>query len=128
MIRWMRPAVLAGLMALASPAFAFIATNDLRVVPQGEGTFDIPFRGLTGASDFWCAAGDFALRGLNASNNTRIYRVSEPPRRAGQGVRFSLSPDGAASSTGLASFGRSSASLSAGHAVFLCDDTLMTRR
>ncbi|MCA3513508.1 MAG: hypothetical protein IOC96_09790, partial [Rhodobacter sp.] len=36
--------------------------------------------------------------------STRIWRLSEPPRRQGEGIRFSLRPEGAASRTGLAVF------------------------
>ena len=111
-------------MAARSPAAAsadFLAENRLVVVPGPGGTFSVPFRGESGASAFWCAAGDYVIRELNLPRGTRIYRTSEPPRRSGEGIAFSLSPAGAASSTGLATFGTRS-SLSASHARFLCDD------
>jgi hypothetical protein len=92
-----------GLMAL--PAHAFLARNNLVVVAEGGQTFNIPFRGKSGASEFWCAAGDYVQNFLGLPGSTRIWRLSEPPRRRGEGVRFSLSPEGAASSTGLAMFG-----------------------
>jgi hypothetical protein len=58
--------------------------------------------------DFWCAAGAYANSRLNAASTARIYRISPPPRRAGQGVTFSMNPAGAANSTGLATIGGSS--------------------
>ena len=80
---------------LAQPSLAFVSQNGLVVEPRGESRFDIPYRGLSGDSDFWCAAGDYVLRELNLAPSTRIYRLNSPPRRAGQGISFSLSPEGA---------------------------------
>ena len=92
----MRLSVLAVLtLALATPASAFVASNGLIVERQGESTFTVPFRGLSGDSDFWCAAGDYVIRDLGLSSSTRIYRLNSPPRRSGQGITFSLSSEGA---------------------------------
>lgn len=114
--------VLAACAALAPAAASadFLAENRLIVVPGPGSTFSVPFRGESGASAFWCAAGDYVIRGLNLPRGTRIYRTSEPPRRSGEGIAFSLAPAGAASSTGLATFGTTN-SLSASHAQFLCE-------
>ena len=57
-------------------------------------TFDVLYRGEASDHDFWCAAGNYAARKLGAKSATRIYRISEPPRRAGQDIRFSLDPGG----------------------------------
>ena len=71
------------------------------------------------AGDSWCAAGDFVIsRGM--PTNTRIWRLSEPPRRQAEGVRFGLSPEGAASKIGLIVLGGRDASLSAIHAIQFC--------
>lgn len=102
--RTLFPAVLA-LGLIAGPAAAFLSRNNLLIVPEGNDTFNIPFRGRSGDNEFWCAAGDYVQRGLGLPANTRIWRLSEPPRRRGEGIRFSLRPDGAASRTGLAVFG-----------------------
>jgi hypothetical protein len=107
------------LAALAFPAHAFLATNDLIVEPSAEGSFHVPYRGLNGASDFWCAAGDYVIRHLHRSPDTRIFRLSSPPRRAGQGVTFSLSSEGA-KKTGLLTFG-DRRSVTASHARQLCE-------
>ncbi len=104
MPRLLIPAVLAlGLTAV--PASAWLSRNNLVVVPEGGGTFNIPYRGRSGDNEFWCAAGDYVQNALGLPGNTRIWRLSEPPRRQGEGIRFSLNPEGAASRTGLAVFG-----------------------
>lgn len=103
-LRILVPAALAfGL--IAAPASAYLSRNNLLVVPEGGNTFNIPYRGRSGDNEFWCAAGDYVQNFLGLPGNTRIWRLSEPPRRRGEGIRFSLSPEGAASRTGLAVFG-----------------------
>lgn len=113
--------------SLALPAQAFRAENDHMVVPQDGNTFLVPYRGESGAPAFWCAASDYARRGLGASNDTRIYRVSEPPRRSGQGVVFSLDPTKAASKSGLLILGQDDASQSVFGASLLCESRLPVR-
>ncbi|NNL35305.1 MAG: hypothetical protein HKP35_05765 [Silicimonas sp.] len=105
--------------ALAGPASAFIAKNGLIVEPSGTNRFEVPYRGLSGTSDFWCAAGEYVVRRLNMPPSTRIYRVSRPPRRSGQGIAFSLSSEGATRTGLLLLSGRSS--VTASHARLLCD-------
>ena len=112
-------------LATAVPSHAFIAQNNLVVDPMGAGEFEVPYRGLSGTSDFWCAAGDYVVRGLNLPPRTRIYRTSSPPRRSGQGVSFSLSAT-AAKKTGLLFYigGRG---LTAAHARHLCNAKKLSR-
>ena len=98
------PAVVLSAVLAASPALAFFSQNSLVVVDEGNGTFNVPFRGKSGDPEFWCAAGDYVIRGLGMSGATRVFRLSEPPRRRGEGVRFSLNAEGAASRTGIAVF------------------------
>jgi hypothetical protein len=96
----------------ALPAFAFTAPNRLPVVATGPNTFEVQFRGFaTGDIDFWCAAGAYANSALRAPATAPIYRISPPPRRAGQGVTFSMNAAGAASSTGLGTVGGSGGSM-----------------
>ncbi|MCR8725436.1 hypothetical protein [Frigidibacter sp. ROC022] len=106
-------------LAAALPAAAFTAENGL-VVSSNGGVISVPFRGKSGATDFWCAAGDYVIRGLHMAPTTRVWRLSEPPRGSGEGIDFALSPDGAASSTGLAKLGGDPASLTAAHAQSFC--------
>ena len=119
----MRRAILAlaAVSALvAAPAMAFQADNGLLVNPVSDGSFDVPYRGLSGASDFWCAAGDYVIRDLHLPASTQIWRQGPVPRASGEGIGFSLSPEGAATSTGLAQL-TPGASLSAAHAQSFCD-------
>ncbi len=117
----LRRLAIPALLALATPASAaYLTQNDLRVTPLEGGRFLVQASPGMGAPSSWCAAGDFAIRQLNAGPTTRIWRVSEPPRKSGQGVVFSLSPEGAASKSGLVRLAETDASLSAGHAQALC--------
>lgn len=111
----------------ASPAAAFQSDNNFTVRQLDQNRFEVLSRGGLGNSDAWCAAGDFVIRGLRLSRNTQIWRISEPPRRSGQSIVFSLSSDGAASSTGLADFG-GGASVSAGHGQSICSSLRAMRR
>jgi hypothetical protein len=120
------PLLLAAGLA-ASPAAAWQSQNSFTVRQLDSNRFEVLSRGGLGASDAWCAAGDFVIRGRGLSRNTQIWRISEPPRRSGQSIVFSLSSDGAASSTGLASFG-GGASISAGHGQNICSSLREIRR
>jgi hypothetical protein len=111
----------------ATPAAAFQARNGFTVRQLDQTRFEVLSRGGLGNSDAWCAAGDFVIRSLRLSGNTQIWRISEPPRRSGQSIVFSLSSQGAASSTGLASFGGGS-SVSARHGQNICESLRLMRR
>jgi hypothetical protein len=79
------------LMLGAAPAQAFVAENGLVVEPQSDGTVLVPWRGSSAATDFWCAAGDYAARVLGKSPGEDIWRLSAPPRRQGEGIAFAMS-------------------------------------
>lgn len=119
-MRPIAPALIAALF-LVTPASAFTAENGLRVKPEGRDSFLVPWGGMSAASDFWCAAGDYALRELDVPVTTTVYRASEPPRRSGEGIRFTLRADQAASSTGLLFYWPPGAGVSAGFAQSFCD-------
>jgi hypothetical protein len=121
------PAALA-LGLLANPASAFLAQNDFTVRPLDNGRFEVRPRGKLGVSDAWCAAGDYVIRLLDLPRSTMIWRISEPPRRSGESIVFSLSSQGAASSTGLVGIGSSGAAVSASHAQALCQTSINNRR
>lgn len=108
-------ACFAVLVPTAAPAW--LAENGL-VVRESPGGFEVPYRGLSGAADFWCAAGDYVVRELGLPPDTRIFRTSSPPRRAGEGIRFSLSAEGA-KRPGLVLLSRRRG-VSAAHARALC--------
>lgn len=120
--RFLGIAVLTAVTALpAVPARAMLASNGMRVEPVGGVDFEVRFRAGESVQDYWCAAGDFAQRRLGARAVDRIFRVSPPPRRQGQGIVFSLSPDRSAGRTGMASFGgRDDGSLSVASAQGHC--------
>ena len=107
------------LSLLASPALAFQARNGAEVSGTADQIVVISRPGLS-SSESWCAAGDFVIRALGQPATTPLYRVTPPPRRSGETVTFSLSPEGATDRTGLLLLGDRDASLSAGHAQALC--------
>jgi hypothetical protein len=109
-------------LALASPASAYLTQNNLHVTQVSESQFMVTASPGMGAPSSWCAAGDFAIRRLHVAPNTPIWRISEPPRPRGEGVLFSLSPEGAASRSGLLRLNETDASVSAGFAQELCWD------
>ena len=104
---------------LASPAMAFEASNGLLVIGNSDQIEVQPSPGQ-GASQSWCAAGEFAIRALGQPGTTPVYRVSPPPRRKGEAVSFSLSPAGASDRTGLLQLGAQDNTISAAHAQSLC--------
>ena len=117
----LRYVLLAAALVAAAPAHAFISSNRMRVDATGPVTFSVTARGgKYGAIDFWCAAGEYAWQRLRAPNNARIYRLSEPPRRSGEAIVFSLDPTGKASRTGLAVIGTDDGSLSVASARTQC--------
>ena len=116
MIRFTLPLALT---LLAAPALAFTTTQGARVEARGDGFEVLAQPGLS-ASMAFCAAGTYAVQALNLSPQARIWRTSPTPRRAGQGVTFTLSPAGAAPKTGLFQFGSDDGSLSVAHATALC--------
>lgn len=104
----------------AAPAGAYTLA-DRPVVEPGPGrSFIVPFTDQAGVSWFWCAAADHARRNLGAARSDRIWRLSAPPRRGGEGIRFSLSPDGAAGTTGLVMLGPDDGAISVAHGLAIC--------
>ena len=110
-------AVVGGLAT--SPAQAFVASNGLIVEQVNATDFFVPFRGRGAASSFWCAAGDFVVQRLGMSPATRVFRLSPPPRRAGDGILFSLNAEGA-QDRGVQVWGSRDAGMSASLARTYC--------
>ncbi|MBL9056005.1 MAG: hypothetical protein JNJ84_06980 [Rhodobacteraceae bacterium] len=100
----MRLALLTVLVLAAAPAAAYTTRLGERVEARGEGQFEVLASAGQGAAASWCAAGDYVLHRLGLPPETRIWRLSAPPRAAGQGVTFGLSAAGAQGS-GLFNFG-----------------------
>lgn len=114
-------------LTLAAPAFGFTAQNGMRVERDSATGFSVPWIGRGGPADFWCAAGDFGVRKLHLAPGQKIYRASEPPRRSGEPMRFTLNAEGAASATGLLMLWGDGAGLSVGHAQSLCEPGFKNR-
>jgi len=90
-----RPLILAFGVFLASalPAAAFTAANGMAVASDGARSFVVaPARGKSSTTDYWCAAGDFAIRRLGLRPSTRLYRMT--PGSGRNGIRFSLDAQG----------------------------------
>jgi hypothetical protein len=114
-----RRALIATALLTAAPAHAYLAQNDLRVEGRGA-QFEVLASPGMGPSRAWCAAGDYAVVILGLPSTTPLWRMSEPPRKAGEGIVFGLGPEGAARTSGLFQFGENDASLTAGAARNLC--------
>jgi hypothetical protein len=106
--------------ALSVPG-AFTAANGLHVQPTGDASFAVPYAGLSAPTDFWCAAGDYALHVLGQRGDTLIYRTSVLPRRSGEGMAFSLDAAASAGKSGLVLLGSDGAGVTAGLAVSFCE-------
>ena len=100
----MRLMFLAALL-LPLPAQAFTAQNGMTAVQTGPSEITVLHEIRRGDTDYWCAAGDFAQRALGLPGNTRLWRASPKPRRAGDGIVFTLDPARAAPGAGLSQFG-----------------------
>lgn len=86
------------LLVLLAPqaALAWRATNGTEVNPVNKTSFEVIPHGRSGPSEFWCGAGDYAIRVLGTSATQRIYisRAIGPSqtRPGAKGVQFSLTP------------------------------------
>lgn len=99
----MRLVILA--MLLPVPAGAFTAQNGMTAVQTGRSGIAVIHEAKRADTDYWCAAGDFAQRALGLPGGTRLWRASPKPRRAGEGIAFTLDPAQAAPGAGVSHFG-----------------------
>jgi hypothetical protein len=114
----MRPLVLLAALGLATPATAFVPQLQMRVDPGSDSDFTVRYAAPARLTDYWCAAGTYVTRTLRLPDNTRVYRLSPPPRGAGQGIAFTLDASRSAGETGLSTFGgKQDGGMSAGVAV-----------
>lgn len=85
--------------ATRSGARTFIASNSMVVFgdPSVPGRFEVQQRAGRGNSDYWCAAGEYAIQSLGVSPGTRVYL--ETPYGAGhlsssgKTAGFTVAPD-----------------------------------
>ncbi|MGB8624465.1 MAG: hypothetical protein WCD16_16775 [Paracoccaceae bacterium] len=82
----------------APPSFYF-AENQQKVLPDPSdpAAFEVfPYAGA-GPRDYWCAAGEYVMRGLHRDPGTRVYLLAplgESVRAPGrQSIRFTVAPD-----------------------------------
>jgi len=78
--------------SLASAAVAFTAQNGMVVSRIDATDFSVAFTSVSRETDYLCAAGDFVIGALGLPSKTRLFRASPPPRRQGQGIRFTTDP------------------------------------
>ncbi len=106
--------------AVASPAFAWVASNGFVVKPIDAMHFQVNSRGSLGPTNAWCAAGDYVIKNLGLPFPTMIWRASPPPQRGGEPILFTLVPSDRHYETGLAQIGNKSGGVSASLAQQLC--------
>ncbi len=118
----MRAQILLAALTLATPALAFLSPAGLTVTQTSPTDFTVNYNSKARLSDYWCAAGLYATQTLHLPDNTRVYRLSPPPRGAGQGISFTLDAARSAGVTGITTFGGpQDGSMSAGgNAAGLC--------
>ena len=83
-----------GLACAPVAALAWTADNRLDVNPLPNGDFEVIGDPGSGGSDYWCAAGDYALVVLGAQGTDRVYitrgRGTPETSNRKSGVQFSL--------------------------------------
>lgn len=100
----MRAMILVALLS-PMPAMAFTAQNGMSVRQTGPAEMMVAPAPRRDETDYWCAAGDFARRALGMPGKARLWRASPKPRKAGEGIAFTLTPDHKADDAGLSQFG-----------------------
>lgn len=93
------------LMMTPLPAAGFTAQNGMTARQTGSTEIAVDYRAGRLDTDYWCAAGDFAQAALGLPGRTRLWRASPKPRKAGQGILFTLDPARKAEGAGLSQFG-----------------------
>ncbi|MFV0491769.1 MAG: hypothetical protein ACK5M4_08110 [Pseudorhodobacter sp.] len=100
-------------------AQSIIAQNGMRATRVSETEIAVGPRARARETDYWCAAGDYVVRVMGLPNRTRIWRATPQPRRAGEGVLFTLDQAKKAEGAGLSQYGSGprDGSISAGMAI-----------
>jgi len=75
MRQWHHSLIAAALVVplLAPPASAWRAYNGHEVFALSDGSIEVLSRPGAGATDFWCAIGDYAVRQARAASSQRLY-------------------------------------------------------
>ncbi|MFN3825914.1 MAG: hypothetical protein ACK4RN_18255 [Pseudorhodobacter sp.] len=95
------------LLSLAAPleARTITAQNGMVAAQAGPTEILVGHRARANATDYWCAAGDYAVRVMGLPNATRIWRATPASARVGQGVLFTLDAAKKAEGAGLSEYG-----------------------
>ncbi|MGL6210349.1 MAG: hypothetical protein ACRC14_11040, partial [Paracoccaceae bacterium] len=101
----MRIALTLAVLAAASPALANGGFRPLPIVADNGTDFTVGFYSQARTTDYWCAAGNYITNIKGMPDRTRVYRLSPSPRRAGQGITFTLDPARSTGETGISTFG-----------------------
>ena len=99
----MRTLTFLAALTLASPVWASL--DRLPITQDSATEFTVGFKARAGLNNYWCAAGRYVTEKLGMADDTPIYRLSPPPRKAGQGITFTLDRAKSAGDTGLSTFG-----------------------
>jgi hypothetical protein len=103
----MRFTLAVALFALAPPAGArdFIAQNGMQARQISPSEILVLPRNRAIPTDFWCAAGDYAVRVMGLAPKTRLWRATPASARVGNGVLFTLDSAKKAEGAGLSEYG-----------------------
>lgn len=93
-------------LALPLPAAAFITRNGMEAIQVNATDIAVAFTGGRIETDYWCAAGDVAQRAMGLPVSTRLWRASPKPRKAGEGIMFTIDPARATEGASLSQFGK----------------------
>jgi hypothetical protein len=117
------------LFALPAAAQEFRAINHMTVTPTGPQSFRVGGQAELWARDYWCAAGEYAIRRLRLPGNTRLY-VVDPYVRGVRTVGFATDPGNLTPQTALVlgnTLYNPGANLSVNHAYGYCADFRLRR-
>lgn len=121
------------LAAIPGAALAFFALNRLEVVPMSNGVFEVVGRPGSGAANYWCGAGDYAIAQLRVSATQRVYMWSEvgpsQTRPGKKAIQFSTNvpPSGPAAQSYSLSMKRIGDNMSASQAQGYCTPDIAGR-
>lgn len=131
-------AVATGLTAASTASAAggkYTARNSMRIVGDASdpGRFDILQRAGNGGADYWCAAGEYVIRGRGLDPATRIFLVQPlgKGRLGRNSIGFTITPDTSLVSSGngaTMSMKRVGQNWSAAHAYGQCEIQSRKRR
>lgn len=99
----MRTLTLLALVLTASPSWA--SYDRLPITQNGPVDFTVGYFAGASLSNYWCAAAKHVTNTMGLPGKTRVYRLSPPPPRAGQGISFTLDASRSAGDTGISTFG-----------------------